>query len=151
MAEVNGNALQAQQDADRLAASFTTMMINGPSGFTMPGFLGGGGTGAASNLAAGSLAGRYLPVIGPGPVEPGGKNPIGGAPPTSVTPPGGNPITVGGGTGTGGATVNISILQNGTVADAQGVTDAIPSIVAAVNQGQYNAMRRVGTYQSVTT
>lgn len=38
----NNNVLQQQQNADRLASSFTSMVLNGPAGFMMPDLVGGG-------------------------------------------------------------------------------------------------------------
>ncbi len=42
LSQFQNNAIQQQQNADRLASSFTAMVLNGPAGFTMPDFVGGG-------------------------------------------------------------------------------------------------------------
>ena len=130
------NSLLAQQEsADRLAASFTTMMINGPAGFTMPELIGG-------SVAAGSLADHMegpnnFKWRGPGIDMP----PIRGLQPLSPAPSGGD--------------VTIRILEGATVGNAdqvvQAIQDNLPLITSAVQRARYDRMRLSGDYISETS
>ncbi len=124
LSQFQNNALQQQQNADRLASSFTSFVTNGPAGFTMPDFVGGGsGAAGITHRMPSPFAGRHS----------GGAS---GAPATSPQ------------------TVNVQIMPGATIHGAtQDVIEAaikntIPAIAQAVNGQNYLESRRAGNYVS---
>ncbi len=118
----NNNVLQQQQNADRLASSFTSFVLNGPANFKMPDFVGGG------SGAAGSVHRMPSPMTARtnGPVSP------------AATPA---PVTV---HILQGATIN----EASVAAVQQAIHNELPNITQAINTQNYISARLSGNYTS---
>ncbi len=131
----NNNVLQQQQNADRLASSFTSFVLNGPQGFKMPDFVGGGSGGLGVH--------HVIPSTG--------------ASSTIRTSNMGLSNTVGDlGQNQQPAPITINILQGGSIhgsdqASIQAAIQAeIPSIIQAVGGSHNTTTRLTGSYVSNT-
>jgi hypothetical protein len=129
-------ALQQQQNADRLAASFTSIIFGGPSGFFIPYGATGGGGSTGSVLAGGSSGGSG------GNGQPGSRR---GEPGLLPLPSGGtlphqHPVTI---------DLSNMKVDAATLPDLQKMLNsAIPDLVQAVRQADYNDSRLYGNYTS---
>lgn len=125
LTQFQNNALQQQQNSDRLAASFTSFVLGGPNGFTMPDFVGGGSGKGISNSGIKVMPSQSMPVLS--------RN-------TSSQPPSPGPVTV-------------NILAGATISGnhdqiVAALEQHIPAIVQAVENGQYQNNRLSGNYAS---
>jgi TP901 family phage tail tape measure protein len=118
----NNNVLQQQQNADRLASSFTSFVLNGPSGFKMPDFVGGGsGTAGSVHRMPSPMTSRTAGVATATPVA------------ANVT------VHI-----LAGATIN----EGSTAQIEQAIQNQLPAITQAVNGGNFLEVRRSGSYVS---
>jgi hypothetical protein len=125
LSQFQNNALQQQQNADRLASSFTAMLLNGPAGFTMPDFVGGGSGQAGIN--------HVMPTASVG------NNNLRTTQSTPTTQTVNVQIMP-------GATIHGATVE--TVQTA--IENSIPQITQAVNAQNYGAARFSGNYTSNT-
>jgi hypothetical protein len=122
LSSFQNNVLQQQQNADRLSSSFTSFVLNGPSGFKMPDFVGGGsGSGGAHRMPSPMTA----------------RNQTGTAP--SASAPANVTVHI-----LAGATIN----EGSTAQIEQAIQNQLPAITQAVNSGNFLETRRSGAYIS---
>jgi len=145
------NAVTAAQNANALAASFTSLLLGGPAGFQMP----------ILRVGSGTPISPPAPILNPTPPPPPKGEPI-------STPPGqggsGNPGDgtgpVRGGGGRGDFDITISILPNANInGDPASIQDAIQKALPAlsdtitqiVTRASYRDSRLRGNYASVVS
>jgi hypothetical protein len=122
----NNNILQQQQNADRLASSFTALVLNGPANFKMPEFVGGGSGQGFSHRMPSPFGGRNSSNVIVATMQTLAPN------------------------------VTVHILQGATINEASqksveaAIKNSIPEITDAVNSRNYSSTRSSGSYVSST-
>ena len=132
--KLKAGAITAAQNANALAASFTSLMLGGPQGFSIPLAATGAGSGSVSS---GSLIKWGVSAPGSGSVSSGSViGSAGGAAPVSA--PSGPPMRT--------LPIVIKVLENAQIAN--GDAHAIATTVASMMPGIVNQIRRTNYQDS---